>query len=311
MNAQFIIENQTLLHENKQLSLLLKEYENTMETIMAKFRNHAVSPRFAIRALLDAASQLAAQQHELTLTRHYEGLILACDSQNQFNDLANQTQTATSMQRLASNLRALYRSLIGEDPDRDDDAEVDIQSLIDALSGDASSNFRQDWEIERESEITRLEMENDELRRMLGIDAASLAEKGVTLDLDREESGRFSTLRPDLTRGQSESGSSSSKFSWNFDHEQEPEKAWEWESNAAPPPPPQTAAGNGTPLQRAMDIPSRLQQPRRPPMFTRNAVPAPPVSVGPSRNIPPSPWGQQSVLDRAWSQGGSTLDLSR
>lgn len=42
MNAQIIIENQTLLHENKQLSLLLKEYETTMETIMAKFRNHAV-----------------------------------------------------------------------------------------------------------------------------------------------------------------------------------------------------------------------------------------------------------------------------
>jgi hypothetical protein len=42
MNAQIIIENQTLLHENKQLTTLLKEYEVTMETIMAKFRNHAV-----------------------------------------------------------------------------------------------------------------------------------------------------------------------------------------------------------------------------------------------------------------------------
>ena len=42
MNAQIIIENQTLLHENKQLSILLKEYESTMETVMSKFRNHAV-----------------------------------------------------------------------------------------------------------------------------------------------------------------------------------------------------------------------------------------------------------------------------
>ena len=41
-NAQIVIENQTLLHENKQLSMLLKEYEGTMETIMSKFRNHAV-----------------------------------------------------------------------------------------------------------------------------------------------------------------------------------------------------------------------------------------------------------------------------
>lgn len=42
LNAQIIIENQTLLQENKQLSTLLKEYENTMETIMTKFRNHSV-----------------------------------------------------------------------------------------------------------------------------------------------------------------------------------------------------------------------------------------------------------------------------
>lgn len=43
MCAQLVIENQTLLHENKQLSLLLKEYESTMETVMSKFRNHAVN----------------------------------------------------------------------------------------------------------------------------------------------------------------------------------------------------------------------------------------------------------------------------
>ena len=46
LNAQTIIENQTFLHENKQLSLLLKEYEGTMETIMTKFRNHAVCLHF-------------------------------------------------------------------------------------------------------------------------------------------------------------------------------------------------------------------------------------------------------------------------
>lgn len=43
VNAQTIIENQTVHHENKQLSLLLKEYEQTLETVMAKFRSHAVS----------------------------------------------------------------------------------------------------------------------------------------------------------------------------------------------------------------------------------------------------------------------------
>jgi hypothetical protein len=47
-NAHIIIENQTLLQENKQLSQLLKEYEGTMETIMSKFRNHSVSSALAI-----------------------------------------------------------------------------------------------------------------------------------------------------------------------------------------------------------------------------------------------------------------------
>ncbi|KAG6380829.1 hypothetical protein JVT61DRAFT_5215 [Boletus reticuloceps] len=310
MNAHFVIENQTLLHENKQLSLLLKEYENTMETIMTKFRNHA----------------LAAQQHELTLTRHYEGLILACDSQTQFNDLATETQTAIAMQRLAQNLRALYRSMIGEDSDSADenaeDCEVDVQALIETLGENTPPNFRDDWALERESEITRLEKENEELRKMLGIDLASLAEKGVTLDLDREESERCSTLRIDPTRKRSDSTSSGSRFgAWNLDNEQQQQQqqqqesvAWGgWESNVAPPQAQQAPVGNGTPLQRAMDIPngSRIQQPRRPPMFTRNAVPAPPVSVGPNRNIPSSPWSQQAVLERAWTQGGSTLDLSR
>ncbi len=41
-NAQIVIENHTLLQENKQFSALLKEYEETMETVMSKFRNHAV-----------------------------------------------------------------------------------------------------------------------------------------------------------------------------------------------------------------------------------------------------------------------------
>jgi hypothetical protein len=54
-NAQIIIENQTLLHENKQLSALLKEYEQTLETIMSKFRTYAVRG-FCIRVASRAQS---------------------------------------------------------------------------------------------------------------------------------------------------------------------------------------------------------------------------------------------------------------
>lgn len=41
-NAQIIIENHTLHQENRQLSQLLKEYEQTMEVIMSKFHSHTV-----------------------------------------------------------------------------------------------------------------------------------------------------------------------------------------------------------------------------------------------------------------------------
>jgi hypothetical protein len=37
-----ILENQGLLQENKQLTTLLTEYESTLETVMTKFRQHAV-----------------------------------------------------------------------------------------------------------------------------------------------------------------------------------------------------------------------------------------------------------------------------
>lgn len=45
LNAQLVVENQTLQHENRQIALLLREYENTLETVMGKFRNHSVSRR--------------------------------------------------------------------------------------------------------------------------------------------------------------------------------------------------------------------------------------------------------------------------
>jgi SIKE family len=41
-----VMENQSLLHENKQLNSLMHEYEQTLETVMGKLRGHSVSHRF-------------------------------------------------------------------------------------------------------------------------------------------------------------------------------------------------------------------------------------------------------------------------
>ena len=42
MNAQMSSENNALLNDNKQLGTLIKEYEQTLENVMAAFRARAV-----------------------------------------------------------------------------------------------------------------------------------------------------------------------------------------------------------------------------------------------------------------------------
>lgn len=41
-SSHLVLENQQLQHENKQLNTLLKEYEQTLESVMGKFRGVAV-----------------------------------------------------------------------------------------------------------------------------------------------------------------------------------------------------------------------------------------------------------------------------
>jgi len=164
-----VLENQTLLHENKQLSSLLKEYEQTLETVMAKFR----------------AQAHAAQQHELTLTRHYESLLVARESNTLNQDLILSSSSAESLARLSRLIRMTLRSLAGEDPEADEsersgrneeggetDDVLDEERREGGYAG--SSPPLEDWALEREIEITRLEKENEELRRLLTIGSEDL-----------------------------------------------------------------------------------------------------------------------------------------
>ncbi|KAF8956083.1 hypothetical protein BDZ97DRAFT_1672209 [Flammula alnicola] len=311
LNAQIIIENQTLLHENKQLSLLLKEYESTMDTIMTKFRNHA----------------LAAQQHELTLTRHYEALLIARDSQSLSSDLVSNTNMSQSIQRLCHYLRGLLKTMAGEnyDPYQNVDSDydglgfdgVDLEELTNLLEtldergagGYPDTTGREDWALERECEISRLERENEELRRMLGIDEENMATHGVTVDLDRVESGRYSTLLSNSRRGPS-----GEPFN--------PKPSY-WENNGQP----------GGSLQRVMDLQPGMRvgpQARRTGIFGAGQQRGGfmggvgrgmPVSVGGTPgNSSPSVWGSQTTTlvptplsDRPWQLpgGSSGLDLNR
>jgi hypothetical protein len=129
-------------------------------------------------------------------------------------------QTVQSLHRIAFLLRGLLRSLNGEDANQSDsiypDSEhyttsshdmhlihghdasalpavdlMELENLIDKL-GD-------DWALQREIEIMRLEKENEELRKMMKIDARSMADSGVIVDLEAGSNftgaGRRSTQR--------------------------------------------------------------------------------------------------------------------
>jgi len=197
MNASILAENRDLQYDNKQLNALIREYEQTLENVMSNFRNRAQD----------------VQERELSLIREYEMKLLARQEEHVTQDLALSSSISESLVRLSNHLRQFLRSLQGEEPSR----SSRIMDSADEEEGD----FRDGWTsreagtdqaLEREIELARLERENGELRRMLGlIDAPSRSNtdpRGMPFDLARLEQSRpasaakvggggvFSTYKP-------------------------------------------------------------------------------------------------------------------
>ena len=107
----------------------------------------------------------------------------------------------------------------------------ELNTLLETLDVEGS----QDWALQRECEILRLERENEELRRLLGIDDANMAARGVSVDQDRVESGRYSTLLSSSSRRRPSSDNFNQKSSY-------------WDNNSQP-------------LQQQQQQPPQLQQP--------------------------------------------------
>ncbi|KAJ8520838.1 hypothetical protein ONZ45_g2386 [Pleurotus djamor] len=157
MNAAMALENQSLQYDNKQLNTLIKDFETTLESVMSTFRNKAKE----------------VQERELSLMREYETKLLQMEEEKATHELANNTAISESLSRLSNLLRQILKLQTGE--------------LYDApLSAPPSSTDtpfipeeeREPWmlaalaekTLERDIELARLERENEELRRMLGID---------------------------------------------------------------------------------------------------------------------------------------------
>ncbi|KAH7107676.1 hypothetical protein BKA62DRAFT_765054 [Auriculariales sp. MPI-PUGE-AT-0066] len=153
------VDNSAIAHDNKQLAALIREYESTLEAVMAKFR----------------AAALNAQEVELGIARHYENELITRDTQILVQQLAHTSDADAALSRVSQRLRAALRLSQGEPPLPDDvidEAELASfqipQELLEDLRDTYTGELPTDWALERESELVRLERENAELRRLLG-----------------------------------------------------------------------------------------------------------------------------------------------
>ncbi|KAJ7134471.1 hypothetical protein C8R44DRAFT_425496 [Mycena epipterygia] len=170
MNSAMTMENIALQHDNKQLNALIREYEQTLETLMNTFRNRAKD----------------VQERELALAREYESQLLARQEDSDSHDLGSSTTVYESLGRISHVLRQLLRAQGGEpaEPEPTASPEVDPLAAAKVLPVEdrepwttlaarepwtASTVTGADRAMEREIELARLEKENEELRRMLGI----------------------------------------------------------------------------------------------------------------------------------------------
>ncbi|KAJ6584871.1 hypothetical protein B0H19DRAFT_399204 [Mycena capillaripes] len=167
MNAAMTTENIALQHDNKQLNALIREYEQTLETLMNTFRNRAKD----------------VQERELALSREYESQLLARQEDSDSHDLESSTTVYESLGRISHVLRQLLRAQGGEPPEPSPTASPEVDPLqplhVEDREPWTTLAAREPWTapavtgadhaLEREIELARLEKENEELRRMLGI----------------------------------------------------------------------------------------------------------------------------------------------
>ncbi|KAJ7857679.1 hypothetical protein B0H14DRAFT_2442998 [Mycena olivaceomarginata] len=148
MNAAMTTENIALQHDNKQLNALIREYEQTLETLMNTFRNRAKD----------------VQERELALSREYESQLLARQEECESQDLGSSTMVYQSLGRISRVLRQLLRAQGGELPEPSPTSRQNP-----TRRGRRRPLPAPDHAMEREIELARLEKENEELRRMLGV----------------------------------------------------------------------------------------------------------------------------------------------
>lgn len=242
-----------------------------------------------MKSILTHHRQLAAQQHEATISRHYESLLIFQNrpESSSGSDSTNNTHAAASLVRLSQLLQMLQSSLDGK---HKEDAVESLEEPTDSHLEDVDSDEdeREDWAVERETEISRLEKENAELRHLLGIDAESVQNQGWK-DEELEEH------RPVIQMLRASMAHANLHDAWGQRNSPQlaPFNAGPVPGNAIAAPQQQTI-----PLQLAVDFQPGMRAAgalRRPSMFGRGASPF---------------WDRSTPQERPWLQGHGGLDLA-
>jgi len=174
-NASVLAENQNLLNENKQLNALVREYEQTLETIMSKFRTHAVcSTSLSLtRPHTHLIFQHASQEHELALTRQYERQLLNHETTVMQQELSQTMAISVALSNISNLLRQTLRATGGEDISTGSSDDEDY--LFPGKQGQEA------WSLERECELVRLQRENEHLLALLDVDQSDTGTVGAEL----------------------------------------------------------------------------------------------------------------------------------
>lgn len=108
--------------------------------------------------------QQDVQERELSLIREYESKLLAREEENATKDLLASTAVSESFARISHILRQFLRSECGEDtyPSTSTPSDADADHA-------PTPTQAAEHALEREIELARLEKENEELRRMMGL----------------------------------------------------------------------------------------------------------------------------------------------
>ncbi|PCH39765.1 hypothetical protein WOLCODRAFT_116172 [Wolfiporia cocos MD-104 SS10] len=202
MNAAMSAENQTLQNDNRQLNALIREYEQTLENLMSSFRSRAFEVQERELALMRAYEQVIIQRETEALeaalaadSDRSESLarvgrllrvvmrklngedVKVCEALTSTEALGRSAQAGPSRLPSSATLGAAASGGDQADPADTTPENAPTDGADPELDPETSSNEDPDmlqrrlaaaeWALERESELARLERENEELRNLL------------------------------------------------------------------------------------------------------------------------------------------------